>query len=128
MKKILFILAAFALLAGTACSKGEKEGIAVSGEYTIKYAWPKKPDVGFSTLKVNLFDKEGKPVEDAAIAARYAMLTMSCCAGVTDAMKRNNKGDFLIPLQFTMRGEWEITLSITKDEAEIASQTIKLAL
>ena len=97
-----------------------------NGDYTLKYEWPEKPKVGDYTLKVNLVDKTGAPVEGAEISASYDMPSMRGAHATTETMKRNARGDYLLPIHFAMRGDWEIVLSAKKDGVEIVTATILL--
>ena len=100
--------------------------IAISSEYVIKYEWPEKPKVGSYTLKINLVDKAGAAVEDAEVVVDYDMPSMRGAHATTEAMKRNAKGDYLLPINFVMPGDWEIVVSAIKDGVEIAAEIISL--
>jgi nitrogen fixation protein FixH len=113
----------------TSCKAGKVDNTAVSanGEYILTYEWPQKPKMGAYTLKANLVDKTGNPVEGVDIIVNYDMPTCGSHAK-TETMKRNDKGDYLLPINFVMRGEWEIVLSAQKDEQEIVVKKITVGI
>ena len=110
----------------TSGSASHNAPVTVKGDYVIKYEWPEKPKVGNYTLKVNLADKDGAPVQNAEVKVSYDMPAMRGHHATTDIMKRNNKGDYLLPIHFAMRGGWEIIISAERDKEIIATKTIFL--
>ena len=100
--------------------------IAVGSDYVIKYEWPEKPKVGSYTLKINLVDKTGGAVEGAEVVVSYDMPSMRGAHATTETMKQNAKGDYLLPINLVMPGDWEIVVSAVKDGVEIASELILL--
>jgi len=105
---------------------GAASGITAGTDYILKYEWPEKPRVGNYTLKVSLVDKTGAQVEDAEILAHYDMPSMRGAHATTETMKKNARGDYLLPIHFAMPGDWEIILSARKDGNEIAVERIRL--
>jgi len=99
---------------------------AIGTDYSIKYEWPEKPKVGSYTLKVNLVDNTDASVEGAEVKVSYDMPSMRGHHAKTETMKQNAKGDYLLPINFAMPGDWEIIVSAYKDGVEIASETILL--
>ena len=117
-------IAIVVLAAAAGCGSSSQSG--TGGEYILKYEWPEKPKVGDYTLKVTLADKTGRPVEGAEITVSYDMPSMRGNHAATETMKRNSKGDYLLPIHFAMRGDWEIIISAAKDGVEIAAESILL--
>ena len=122
------LAAAVIVFAGIGCGtfQSSGSGTSTSGDYILKYDWPEKPRVGTYTLRVNLTDKEGAPVEGAEVVASYDMPSMRGAHDTTETMKQNARGDYLLPILFVMPGDWEIVLSARKDGQEIAALTIQL--
>jgi len=118
--------AVFVIILALVCSGCGASQSVGNGDYILKYEWPEKPKVGDYTLKVNLADKTGKSVEGAEITASYDMPSMRGAHATTETMKRNARGDYLLPIHFAMRGDWEIVLSAQKDGVEIVAATILL--
>ena len=131
------VIAVVVAIIGIGCGTSQSNGSGhVSGSpataagnengYILKYEWPEKPKVGNYTLKVNFLDKAGNPVEDTEIVVSYDMPSMRGHHATTETMKQNAKGDYLLPIHFAMRGDWEIIISAHKDGSEIAAELILL--
>jgi hypothetical protein len=119
------------VIAGTGCGSQSSRSGATAGnpagnDYILTYEWPEKPKVGSYTLKVNLTDRAGAPVEDADVVLSYDMPSMRGSHATTETMKRNARGDYLLPIHFVMPGDWEIVVSALRDEVEIAAELILL--
>ena len=108
---------------GTAAGR---PAITTGNDYILKYDWPEKPKMGSYTLRVNLTDRAGAPVEDAEVVVSYDMPSMRGAHDTTETMKKNAKGDYLLPIHFVMPGDWEIIVSAMKDGVEIAAELILL--
>ena len=100
--------------------------VAAANDYILKYEWPEKPKVGTYTLKVSLTDGSGAPVEGAEVVVSYDMPSMRGAHATTETMKKNARGDYLLPIRFVMPGDWEIVVSAVKDGVEIATELILL--
>jgi hypothetical protein len=79
------------------------------------YEFDKTPKMGTAILKVQLFDKDGKQVLDLDIAGQSDMPSMK---GAHDsgqvAFKLNKKGDYLLPVNVVMPGDWEVRLTFSR--------------
>jgi len=86
--------------------------------YTFTYEFDKTPKMGMAILKVRLFDETGKRTTGLEITGRSDMPSMS---GAHDSgellFKLNRKGDYLLPVNIVMPGEWEVRLvfSVNKE-------------
>ncbi|MFV0626238.1 MAG: FixH family protein [Alphaproteobacteria bacterium] len=124
MKKfgyVVLTIAAF-LFSAVSINKAQAEDVKT---YSLKYEWPEKPKVGDHVLKVRVFeDKE--MVSDVDVLVSYDMPSMRGHHDTTAKMLKNKKGEFLLPINFAMRGGWEIILTAQKDGKEVAKETILL--
>ena len=72
--------------------------------------------MGMSVLIVKLFDKDGRRVSDLAITGRSDMPSMR---GAHDsgevAFKTNRAGDYLLPVNVVMPGDWEVLLTFSRN-------------
>jgi hypothetical protein len=86
--------------------------------YTFTYEFDKTPKMGMAILKIRLFDETGKRTTGLGITGRSDMPSMS---GAHDSgellFKLNRKGDYLLPVNIVMPGEWEVRLvfSVNKE-------------
>jgi hypothetical protein len=85
--------------------------------YYFLYEFDKTPKMGMAILKVQLFDKDGKQVTDLEIIGQSDMPSMK---GAHDsgevAFKLNKKGDYLLPVNVVMPGDWEVLLTFSRSK------------
>jgi hypothetical protein len=92
----------------------------IAEAYYFTYKFDKKPKLGTAILIVQLFDKAGTRVTSLGIAGMSGMPSMS---GAHDSgevpFQLNKKGDYLLPVNVVMPGEWEVKLIFSKDKAPL---------
>ena len=80
------------------------------------WEFDKTPKMGMSVLIVKLHDKDGRRVSDLAITGRSDMPSMR---GAHDsgevAFKTNRAGDYLLPVNVVMPGDWEVLLTFSRN-------------
>lgn len=80
------------------------------------WEFDKTPKMGTSILIVKLYDKDGKRVSDLAVTGRSDMPSMR---GAHDsgevAFKTNKAGDYLLPVDVVMPGDWEVQLTFSRN-------------
>ena len=95
-----------------------KSGKAVWIGEVNSFTWEfdKTPKMGTSILIIKLSDKDGKRVSDLAVSGRADMPSMR---GAHDsgevAFKTNKAGDYLMPVNVVMPGEWEVRLTFSRN-------------
>ena len=105
--------------------------IKINERYSFQYEFPKKPRLGPTVLKINVFDatisKPDNKVTDLVILASSDMPSMRGHHTVPPKPVQTNKNnDYLFPIDLVMRGEWEIVLSFQENDKEIYSGVILL--
>jgi hypothetical protein len=94
--------------------------------YTFTYEFDKTPKMGMAILKVRLFDETGKRTTGLEITGRSDMPSMS---GAHDSgevqFKLNRKGDYLLPVNIVMPGEWQIRLVFSSNKEVIFRGSFK---
>jgi len=92
----------------------------IGDAYTFTYEFDKTPKMGMAILKVRLFDETGKRTTGLEITGRSDMPSMS---GAHDSgevpFQLNRKGDYLLPVNIVMPGEWEIRLVFSANKEVI---------
>jgi hypothetical protein len=84
--------------------------------YTLVYGFDKKPKMGMVILKAEIFTREGKKDTSFEIKADAGMPSMRGAHDTGEKpFKLSNKGDYLLPINIMMPGDWDIRLTITKD-------------
>jgi hypothetical protein len=85
------------------------------GGYLI-YGFDKKPKLGTVILKVEVFTADGKKDTSLEILGDSDMPSMRGAHATGDQpFKISNKGDYLLPVDIVMPGDWEIRLTLKKD-------------
>jgi hypothetical protein len=94
---------------------GPKKQCWIGEDHYFVHRFVEPPKFGTAILKIELFDKNGERVTDLEIVGRADMPSMR---GAHDsgevAFKRNKKGDYLLPVNIVMAGEWEVRLHFLK--------------
>lgn len=89
---------------------------------TLYFTWKfdKKPKLGTAFLKVQLFDKTGAQVTTLNIVGSSDMPAMKGAHDSGDVpFKLNKKGDYLLPVNVVMPGEWEVKLVFLKGKEPV---------
>ena len=89
----------------------------IGEDFYFTYKFDKKPKMGTAILKVQLFNKSGTRTTSLAIIGISDMPAMK---GAHDSgevpFKLNKKGDYLLPVNVAMPGEWEVKLIFMNDK------------
>ena len=93
---------------------GYGKKVWIGQNYYFIYKFDKKPKMGTSILKVVLFDKKNKQVKDWEVVGKSGMPSMGGAHDAEAVFKLNKKGDYLLPVNFVMPGEWEVRLTFKK--------------
>jgi hypothetical protein len=95
---------------------GKKCGI--DDEFNFTYEFTEKPRMGTAILRVRVFGRDETQSTAFAILGRYDMPSM---AGAHDSgeqeFKFNKKGDYLLPVNIVMPGEWEVKLTFKRGDS-----------
>jgi hypothetical protein len=113
------VLTAFAAAQpATSCCSSPKSGKKCWIGEVNYFTWEfdKTPKMGTAILIIKLYDKDGRRVSDLAITARSDMPSMR---GAHDsgevAFKTNKAGDYLLPVNVVMPGDWEVLLTFSRN-------------
>ncbi len=89
----------------------------IGKDYYFIYKFDKAPKMGTTILKIQLFNKNGKRNTNLNIIGNYGMPSMKGAHDSGDEpFKLNKKGDYLLPVNIVMPGEWEVKLTFIKDK------------
>ncbi len=92
----------------------------IGEDYYFVYKFDKTPKMGTAILKIQLFDKKGKRSTNFNIIGNYGMPSMgSAHDSGEQSFKLNKKGDYLLPVDIAMPGEWEVKLTFTKEKKTV---------
>lgn len=97
---------------------GEK--IKIDADHYFIYSFDKKPQMGTVIMKVQVFDNAGRQDSSYEITGDSGMPSMR---GAHDSgekpFKLNKKGDYLLPVDVVMPGDWEVRLQFYKEKQPV---------
>jgi hypothetical protein len=80
------------------------------------WEFDKTPKMGTSILIIKLYDRDGKRVKDLQIVGRSDMPSMRGAHDSGEVAFKNNKaGDYLLPVNVVMPGDWEVQLTFSRN-------------
>lgn len=99
--------------------------IVIDKDYSFSYQFSQKPSLGMVVVKIQILDKNGKQVTPFKITGESGMPSMRGAhdSGVVE-FKTNAKGDYLLPVNIVMPGDWEVRILIKKGESGVFKGTI----
>jgi hypothetical protein len=105
---------------------GAGQKVWIGQEHFFVYSFDKKPQMGTVILKIQLFDRDGKRSTSLSITGDCGMPSMGSAHDTgPQPFKLNRKGDYLLPLNIVMPGEWEVKLDFLKDKKVIYYGSLK---
>ncbi len=94
---------------------GPGKKVSIGNDYYFIYSFDKKPKLGTVIMKVEIFTKEGKKDTSFEAKADAGMPSMKGAHDTGDQpFKLSKKGDYLLPINIVMPGDWEIRLILLK--------------
>lgn len=90
--------------------------VPIGDGYYILYGFDKRPKLGMAIMKVEIFTKEGKKYTSLEVKGDAGMPSMSGAHETGDKnFSLSQKGDYLLPINIVMPGDWEIRFTVLKD-------------
>jgi hypothetical protein len=109
---------------GPVLKAGQKTWIG--DEYYFVYDFDKKPQMGTIIMKVQVFTKSGNQDSSVEITGSADMPSMKGAHSTGEQpFKLNKKGDYLLPVNVVMPGEWEVVLNFFKDKKPIYTGSVR---
>jgi hypothetical protein len=95
---------------------GPGKKVPIGGDYYLIYGFDKKPKLGTLIMKVEIFTKKGKKDTSFEAKADSGMPSMKGAHETGDRpFKLSKKGDYLLPIDIVMPGDWEVRLTLLKE-------------
>ena len=106
-------------VAGTALlsATGERNELPGGGWFTWKFA--EKPKLGTMIVKVQVFNAEGKQETTCALVGESGMPSMPYHDSGPVKFQLNKKGDYLLPVDVVMPGEWAVVIRVRRNAKEL---------
>lgn len=129
-RRTALALALLAFAAGSAPARGEEPVYAelpgpgktcrIGDAYAFIYEFDKTPKMGMVIVKVKLFDRGGARTTELGLVGRADMPSMRGAHDTGEvAFRLNKKGDYLLPINLVMPGEWEVRLVFIKGDVVV---------
>jgi len=95
-------------------------------DYYFIYEFDKKPQMGTIIMKIQVFTKGGKQDSSLEITGSADMPSMKGAHSTGEQpFKLNKKGDYLLPVNVVMPGDWEVVLNFSKDKKPIYTGSVR---
>lgn len=96
---------------------GPGKRVAIGDNYYFSFNFDKTPKVGVVVLKVQVYSniKKGARVKDFEITGLSGRVSREDAGLAEGQFKLNRLGDYLLPVNFTAKGDWEVRLILRKD-------------
>jgi hypothetical protein len=109
---------------GPVLKSGQK--YPIGEQYYFIYAFDKRPQMGTIIMKIQVFTKDGKQDTSLEISGDTDMPSMKGAhSSGNQLFKTNKKGDYLLPVNVVMPGEWEVVLNFLKDKKPIFTGSVR---
>lgn len=119
----LFIL----LVAAAGCRQSAAPTLGTADVALSLSVEPEEPTTGPSTLVITVTDSDGRPVNDAAVTVRGDM-THAGMQPVLAAAEAIGDGHYEADFEWTMAGDWIVTVSATLPDGRTATQEFPAAV
>ena len=98
----------------------------IGEDYYFIYEFDKKPQMGTIIMKIQVFTKGGKHDSSLQITGSADMPSMKGAHSTGEQpFKLNKKGDYLLPVNVVMPGDWEVVLNFSKDKKPIYTGSVR---
>lgn len=98
----------------------EGKKVWLNSDFYMIYKFSKKPVIGTVVLKIEVFTRDGKKDTSLKISGDAGMPSMPGAHDSGDVdFKLNRKGDYLLPVNIVMPGDWEVRVKFKKDNKSI---------
>jgi hypothetical protein len=128
MYKTLVLLAtAVVLLLGSGCSRESRNASSSDVQMTLT-AIPFPAAVGQSRLVIHVADPAGQPISDAALSVKGDMTHAGMVPMLADVQGGDDEGYYNIPFEWTMAGDWVVTVEATFKDGTRAKERFDLSI
>ncbi|MFL7839735.1 MAG: FixH family protein [Candidatus Promineifilaceae bacterium] len=128
MYKTLVLLAtAVVLLLGSGCSRESRNASSSNVQMNLT-AIPFPAAVGQSRLVIRVTDLAGQPVSDAALSVKGDMTHAGMVPVLAEVKGGDEEGYYNVPFEWTMAGDWVVTVEATLDDGTRAKERFDLTV
>jgi len=107
-------------------TEGERNTLPDGSWFTWKFT--EKPKLGTIIVKVQTFGKDGTRETLSEVIGEFGMPSMRAHDSGQVKFQTNKKGDYLLPVNIVMVGEWELVIKVRKDKNEVHAARVLFTL
>jgi hypothetical protein len=123
----LVMIGLLVLLMGLVGCRESAKKSKTAADVDIQFSVDPAPAVGESSIVVTLADKDGNLINDAKVAVRGDMNH----AGMVPVLAETDKsedGQYTIPFEWTMGGDWIVTVTVTLADGSTAEKPFDVSV
>jgi hypothetical protein len=98
---------------GAELREGDAVPLSDGGHFSWKFS--ERPKLGVVIVNLQAFGADGKPDTGYELVGEYGMPSMRHHDSGPRPFILNKKGHYLFPVEFSMPGEWEIVIRVSRD-------------
>ena len=126
-KRLIFTLLALLMIFTGGCARASRQ--ANSADVVIRLtAIPFPPHIGQTRLVVQVADSSGRPIDDAQLAIKGDMTHAGMVPVLAEVDGGGQDGVYEIPFEWTMAGDWVVTVDLRLRDGATARQRFDLAV
>jgi hypothetical protein len=123
---LLIAFALFGLVIGGCARVSQQEQTTDDVDMSL-VVMPDPPEVGAAMLVVTLTDAEGNPIDGASLDVKGDMNHAGMEPVLAD-VEGGEGGTYEVPFEWTMGGDWVVTVTATLPDERIVSRTFDLSV
>ena len=127
MHKYVLPMGLALLLLACGCARASQQADSVSVQITMT-AIPFPPHIGDSRLVIQVIDKMGSPINDAHLTVKGDMTHAGMVPLLAEIDGGGENGVYTIPFNWTMAGDWVVTVDLQLPDGTIAQERFDMAV
>lgn len=126
MVRLLFLLTVCLASLAPGCRQSAQNEAATAVVITLADSPPTRHVVGPGSLTIRLTTADGAPIADATVALRGDMAHAGMTPALGTATPAATPGDYDATIEWTMAGDWIVTVTATLPDGGVATEEFTL--
>lgn len=127
MHKYILFLGAALILIGSGCARASRQADTADVQISMT-AIPFPPHIGDTRLVIQVADAVGSPIDDAHLAIKGNMTHAGMIPVLAEVDGGGQDGVYEIPFEWTMAGDWVVTLDLRLPDGTTAQQRFDMSV
>jgi hypothetical protein len=123
-KRLLFILL-MAIFSLAGCQRASQQNDTADFEMSL---FSQSTQVGETVLVVTLTEADGTPITNATLIVRGDMTHAGMAPVLRDGITENKDGVYEIPFEWTMGGDWVVTVDATLPDGRSVTKDFNMTI